>query len=309
MGENDNKIIDENNNQINPNANNGVNTEVGVNINNIKDGLTETLGGEVPHIGIQPENIKTDSFVSDATSTIINNNGVTPEQNQNLKVESSDPYDLPGISVPPKQKIGPRLDIDSEIDIKDGVTSAIVNNIKNTDLLDEKLPEVLPTNEPNIGEKPKEDNLVTEELSHVLPAEKVGSTGVDNSSDDKNHYSKRLIGLVYLVIFVSIMIGLYFYYSQNKKTDENEKTLSGQIIDGTGLNNMDGDTVDESLDSKGVIDESGDTTTPLTDKNETGGNTETKVSSGDSSKSEEAIINDFEDELDSLFDMIDKNDK
>jgi len=284
MGENDNKIIDENNNQINPNANNWVNNEVWVNMNNIKDWLTETLWWEVPHIWMQPENIKTDSFVNDATSTIISSNWLN-EQKQDLKVESSDPYDLPWISV----------------------------NKSTTDTLDEKLPEILPeilpTNEPKNDTKPK-DEVVTEELSNVLPAEKVLWIWVDTYDDKKNWISsKKLIWLVYFVIFVSILIWFYFYYNQNKNMDDNLESMSWELINWTWDNETNSSTVDESLDSKWAVNESWNTSASTTDKNETWWNDTTKASSWDSSKSEEAIINDFEDELDSLFDMIDKNDK
>lgn len=141
---------------------------------------------------------------------------------------------------------------------------------------------------------------------------------VDESYEDNNPNNQypsstnKLTTVIYLVIFVSILIWVYFYVKQNpdllnqitgkestQTWETNTSTWEENIIDSTDTWITNDNTNLENIDNNTLINE-------WANSNKDPSNTTT---SSTWTTTEEVIIEDFEKELDSLFDAIDENAK
>lgn len=165
------------------------------------------------------------------------------------------------------------------------------------------------------------DNLKIEnnnDFIEVIENEKIEDPE-ENIQNQNNTYpssANKLTSVIYLVIFISICIWLYFYITQNKDILNEllgkDKTNSWQIETLTW--EVDNTTTTTDIESDNVNTENIDNTTvkenPNNINNEKDPSTSTTTTvSWTTNKKEEVIIKDFENELDSLFNMIDENAK
>jgi hypothetical protein len=169
------------------------------------------------------------------------------------------------------------------------------------------------------------NNLWTEnnndnDFVEVIENEKIENPE-ENIQNQNNTYpssANKLTSVVYLVIFISILIWVYFYVTQNKdildKLTGKDNTNSWQIetitwetdntITNTGIESDNVNTDDiENNNLKENTDNINNEKDPSTSASTTINN------SWASNQNEDAIIKDFENELDSLFNMIDENAK
>lgn len=165
----------------------------------------------------------------------------------------------------------------------------------------------------NLPEENNDNNLI-----EVVENEKIEDPeeNIQNTNSTYPSSTNKLTAVIYLVIFVSILIWVYFYVKQNpelmSKLIGKEETNSWQIETLTWeVDNITSNTDIESDNvNTGTIEE-----TPIKEDKNTNTNEKdpSTSSSTDTSKtvnkSEEVIIKDFEKELDSLFNMIDENAK
>lgn len=159
-----------------------------------------------------------------------------------------------------------------------------------------------------------EDNLV----------EVIESEVIDDTNDKENWWAKynnyptstsKLTGVIYLIIFISILIWVYFYLMQNKdvldkilgrETTQTWEinTVNSGVIDTETITNIESDNTNTAnTENNPLIEEK----TPNEKDPSTTTNSPTTAETW--SKSEEIIIKDFEKELDSLFNIIDENAK
>lgn len=160
-----------------------------------------------------------------------------------------------------------------------------------------------------------DDDTITEDFSSkVIPAEKIGDTTSIKQAIESDNFAKKMTWVVYAIIFISILIWLYFYIHQNKKVRDDNPTIetitwvedSSNTLSWTeNINSLDTDSWTKDIETIDLWDS--ETWT----KNEKDPNFSTSWSSSISWswKSEQAIMDDFEKELDSLFDMVDENEK
>lgn len=153
---------------------------------------------------------------------------------------------------------------------------------------------------------------------------------VTNNSPNHNLDPKstsKLISFIYAVIFISILIWVYFYVTQNKdilnKTDWNIENQDWENINLNSENEKDlenWENINTNLDNEKDLDNwevKNNTENVDTSKNnglqensiDNNKDDTTTISSWTIEKSEEVIIKDFEKELDSLFNVIDENAK
>ncbi|NDK08976.1 hypothetical protein EOM39_07110 [Candidatus Gracilibacteria bacterium] len=159
-----------------------------------------------------------------------------------------------------------------------------------------------------------ENEDIDDGLVEVVEEEISDNEDTFKDNNPENQYpssTNKLTAVIYLVIFVSILIGVYFYVKQNpdllKQITGNESSQTGETDTNTGEENIidtnsgivDDNTNSENIDNSTLINEG-------TNSNKDPSNTSTS-SSG--TATEEVIIEDFEKELDSLFDAIDENAK
>lgn len=177
-----------------------------------------------------------------------------------------------------------------EKEIKD-VTSSVDNS-----------PEI--TNDDNFIEVIEDNNTNNLEDTENL---KVENNTYPNSTN-------KLTAVVYLVIFISILIWVYFYVTQNK--DMLDKLLDKDETSTWQIETLTWET--DNTTTTNTDTESGILNTENTDLNEDLApnksekdplSTTSTNSSWTSNQNEDAIIKDFENELDSLFNMIDENAK
>lgn len=167
------------------------------------------------------------------------------------------------------------------------------------------------------------NNLVVEDtndnLVEVVENENL-EVDADNDQKQNNSYpqsTNKLTAFVYMVIFISILIWVYFYVTQNNNEilnnitgkDDTNQVETGSIIEeetnpitsseveANNTNIESDNTESDSLKEENIDNEKDPATSTTTSTSETW------------SKSEEVIIKDFEKELDSLFDIIDENAK
>ena len=164
----------------------------------------------------------------------------------------------------------------------------------------------------NLWEENNNDNDFVE----VVENEKI-EVPEENIQNQNNPYpssTNKLTAVVYLVIFISIIIWVYFYVTQNKdildKLTGKDSTNSWQIetmtweIDSTSTG-IESDNVNtENIENNNLKEN----TTNITNEKDPATSSTTTVS-WTTNKKEEVIIKDFEKELDSLFNMIDENAK
>lgn len=155
-----------------------------------------------------------------------------------------------------------------------------------------------------------EDNLV-----EVIESEEIEDTNNKENWWNYPSSTSKLTGVIYLIIFISIFIWVYFYLMQNK--DVLDKILGRETTQTWEINMINSG----EIDTETITDiESDNTNTentennPLTEEkttNEKDPSTTTNSTTTTEtwSKSEEVIIKDFEKELDSLFNIIDENAK
>ncbi len=165
-----------------------------------------------------------------------------------------------------------------------------------------------------------EENVVNEEndgLVEVVDEEVEDSEEVEKELTNYDAYpnsTSKLTGFIYLIIFISILIWVYFYVKQNpdlmNKITWWTETMTWEVESLTWENNIvdtnswiESDNVDINNTESGVLisDDTGSEKDPAIST--------TTNTTWTSSKSEEVIIKDFEKELDSLFNVIDENAK
>lgn len=127
-----------------------------------------------------------------------------------------------------------------------------------------------------------------------------------NETQDNNKWTKNILNVVYAIIVICVLIWVAFYINQNKipkiNSDIKETTQSWIVEDDTNLQ-TDKENINSSWDIGSKTDE--DTTTNTSSSWTISASGEIKTD--EEKKNEEAIIKDFEKELDSLFDVIDQN--
>lgn len=135
---------------------------------------------------------------------------------------------------------------------------------------------------------------------------------VDESDIKCCQNSKKILNIVYLIIFLCIAIWIAFYINQNKSTlikvQNNEKTLSGETNLATWSLNVTSDN-NTWTTSNSTWNITSTWETNLNTNNSWTISASWTVKTEEDKKNEEAIIKDFEKELDSLFDVIDQNAK
>ncbi len=169
----------------------------------------------------------------------------------------------------------------------------------------------------NLWTENNNDNAFVE----VVENKKIEDTE-ENIQNQNNTYpssTSKLTSVVYLVIFISILIWVYFYVTQNKdildKLTGKDATNSWQVetttweidsttntgieTDNTNTGNIENNDLEENINNIDNEKEPSTTTTSTT----------TTKTSWTTNKNEDVIIKDFEKELDSLFYMIDENAK
>lgn len=159
-----------------------------------------------------------------------------------------------------------------------------------------------------------ENEDIDDGLVEVVEEEINDNEDTYKDNNPENQYpssTNKLTAVVYLVIFVSILIWVYFYVKQNpdilnqitgkestQTWETNTITWEENIID-TNSWIIEDSTNIENVDNNTLINE-------WTNSNKDPSNTST---SSTWTATEEVIIEDFEKELDSLFDAIDENAK
>lgn len=159
-----------------------------------------------------------------------------------------------------------------------------------------------------------ENEDIDDGLVEVVEEEISDNEDTFNDNNPENQYpssTNKLTAVIYLVIFVSILIWVYFYVKQNpdllKQITGNESSQTWETDTNTWEENIidtnswivDDNTNSENIDNSTLINE-------WTNSNKDPSNTSTSSSW---TATEEVIIEDFEKELDSLFDAIDENAK
>ena len=165
----------------------------------------------------------------------------------------------------------------------------------------------------NLPEENNDDNLV-----EVIENKKIDD--IEEPQQQNNNYpssTNKLTAVVYLVIFISILIWVYFYVTQNKdmldKLLDKDETSTWQIETLTW--ETDNTTTTNTDTESGILNTENTENTNLNEdlapnKSEKDPISTTSTnSSWTSNQNDDAIIKDFENELDSLFNMIDENAK
>lgn len=159
-----------------------------------------------------------------------------------------------------------------------------------------------------------EDNLV-----EVIESEVIEDTNNKEFWWAKyNNYpssTSKLTGVIYLIIFISILIWVYFYLMQNK--DVLDKILGRETTQTWEINTINSGEIDTDTttdiesDNTNTANTENNTLTEEKTTNEKDPSTtaNSPTTSENWNKSEEVIIKDFEKELDSLFNIIDENAK
>lgn len=136
---------------------------------------------------------------------------------------------------------------------------------------------------------------------------------VDNSDEKCSQNSKKMLNIIYLIIFLCIAIWIAFYINQNKSslikiTNKENNTLEEMSI---GSWETDSVVIENSVNNSTWIDSTTEIWTSInTNSNISWSiNSTWAIKTEEDKKNEEAIIKDFEKELDSLFDVIDQNAK
>ncbi len=171
-----------------------------------------------------------------------------------------------------------------------------------------------------VVEKENNNDLIIEETNKNIDNVIEDNTGINNIqpninndivNNDLNKSTRNLTSVVYLIIFISICIWLYFYVTQNK--DLMDKIMWGTQTWETLITTWANVTNDEIIPENVNLNNTWETI--ITDKEETPKtekdpiNTWWDKQSPTTDKKDEAVIQDFEKELDSLFNMIDENAK
>ena len=169
----------------------------------------------------------------------------------------------------------------------------------------------------NLWEENNNDNDFVE-VVEVVENEKI-EVPEENIQNQNNTYpssANKLTAVVYLVIFISILIWVYFYVTQNNdilnkllgKDETNSwqiETTTWEIDNTTTATGIESDNVNTwNIENNDLIEN----TTNINNEKEPSTSTTTTIS-WTTNKKEEVIIKDFEKELDSLFNMIDENAK
>jgi hypothetical protein len=145
----------------------------------------------------------------------------------------------------------------------------------------------------------------------------VPEENIQNQNNTYPNSTNKLTAVVYLVIFISILIWLYFYVTQNKdildKLIGKDNTNSWQIetITWETDNTITATGIESDNVNTGNIENNNlkEDTNSINNEKDPSTSTTTTTISWSTNKKEEVIIKDFEKELDSLFNMIDENAK
>lgn len=171
-----------------------------------------------------------------------------------------------------------------------------------------------------------EENVVQEENEADDGLVEVVNEEVEESDDNNENIpapvdaypssASKLTWVIYLIIFISILIWVYFYVTQNNNEilnkilgKENSETWQIETLTWETSTSTVSDIESDNI-STGNIDN-----TDLIDNKDSNENDSSVSSSSTGTvswtwgKSEEVIIKDFEKELDSLFNVIDENAK
>jgi len=169
---------------------------------------------------------------------------------------------------------------------------------------------------------PSTDNLQVvsddNKFVEVVESEKIEDPeeNIQNTNNTYPSSTNKLTTVIYLVIFVSILIWVYFYVKQNPefmnkfigKDETNSwqiETVNWEIDNITSNTGIESDNINTGIIEKNLIKEDKNINTNEKDPS-TSSSTDTPKTVN---KSEEVIIKDFEKELDSLFNIIDENAK